>query len=414
MSSWHTSYDDACFQGWQRASAEFRTEARSPAGELSCGNPTRQRPVLVRLGRLTRERWVEWRQSARETFCGGRCLGLRTSRFDCTCSRRRSGSQEATACRITASSRVLSVPHPRSLPNHQSSRPRAARTAAFMFSPNFGEALRFRSPEEALAIIEAEPLDHLAEHVRLTARLAGGAPLYTVGELADTLDGFTDGQERDAGHLVGDGVPRSRRGRRTLASEPLAPQLTPSRLLAEVRAVERFGEFLLSFYSWVHDASPRLREPRANPLIYHATVGQPFARGADGRLYGQDGAAATECGYWQAGIIADLNTSQADGSSRRARTCSRRVWRCCVIWRGRREAATPQAFGRDPRDPHSPPDARGGRVLLLDRLRIHRAVDFLGGRLVDSYGGVAGGGLSRYWAWWRTSNKNCPSACWTC
>lgn len=83
----------------------------------------------------------------------------------------------------------------------------------FIFNPSLREALRYLSPEVALALFESTDLEALRERQNLITFLWSAGPLYplaSLDEMAEVVDAFLSYRERERAHLLRTGLPSRR------------------------------------------------------------------------------------------------------------------------------------------------------------------------------------------------------------
>lgn len=118
------------------------------------------------------------------------------------------------------------------------------------FFPTISEALRYLSPEEALALFEQDDLERLGMRQAYTSYLSSGdAPLYTIKQCATEIDRLLKHQQREGEreHLVRTGYPKTVFERSALLGSQMV-ELYPIKLPAWV--TEEDGEYS---YNWSLD-----------------------------------------------------------------------------------------------------------------------------------------------------------------
>jgi excisionase family DNA binding protein len=124
------------------------------------------------------------------------------------------------------------------------------------FFPDIGEALQYLSQEEALALFERGDLDLLRAR-QLYAAFMGSrdAPLYTVRQCANQINGLLKHQQKDRQSMVETGYPRTAFKYSVILTQQMV-ELYPVRWPSEVK--EEDGEYLYTWSSarWQDDDQP--------------------------------------------------------------------------------------------------------------------------------------------------------------
>jgi hypothetical protein len=262
------------------------------------------------------------------------------------------------------------------------------------FSPDLGEALRFRPGEDALATFESEPLDELAKRADLTAFLVDpGTPLLTLAELVDSLEAFAAHLERNRDHLLRTGYCEGSVGGSSWLA-PVLGKLYPVKFAADVYELTEEGGPSRYVYTWTTRPPPRLRDPKPAPFLYHAWPAAPFHRREDGQLYDALGEPVPVCSFEAAPHLPDVTPEQVaylEGTRPRLLDLKLRILRhlagtgragdAARLWAGCLDLLT-RALTQE----------EAQFLLWIDWL--YTGMDFRGGQFTDLAGGVPTGGLS--------------------